>query len=69
MDTELEVRKGYFSWDIQEGVKCASFLRRIYEEVGDVLDNVYILKILCKIINVESTYVGLWILINSSFLL
>lgn len=29
-------RKGYFSWEVREGVKCASFLRRIYEEVSDV---------------------------------
>lgn len=24
---------GYFSWKVDEGVKCACFLRRIYEEV------------------------------------
>lgn len=33
VDADLVVRKGYFSWEIQEGVKCACFLRRIYEEV------------------------------------
>lgn len=25
--------KGDFAWKLHEGVKCASFLRRIYEEV------------------------------------
>ncbi|CAK9138332.1 unnamed protein product [Ilex paraguariensis] len=29
------VRKGYFSWEVQEGVKCACFLRRVYEEFHD----------------------------------
>lgn len=33
VDTDLVVRKGYFSWEIKEGVKCACLLRRIYEEV------------------------------------
>ncbi|KAJ0076531.1 hypothetical protein Patl1_36109 [Pistacia atlantica] len=31
-------RKGYFSWEVQEGVKCACFLRRIYEEVRQQKD-------------------------------
>ncbi|KAF8405366.1 hypothetical protein HHK36_010270 [Tetracentron sinense] len=30
--TDVVVRKGCFAWQVQEGVKCASFLRRIYEE-------------------------------------
>lgn len=33
VDTDPVTRKGYFSWDLEEGVKCACFLRRIYEEV------------------------------------
>ncbi|OVA04918.1 Nucleolar 27S pre-rRNA processing [Macleaya cordata] len=32
-DTELVDRKGYYAWEVQEGIKCASFLRRIYEEI------------------------------------
>ncbi|TYG83848.1 hypothetical protein ES288_D01G201000v1 [Gossypium darwinii] len=35
---DLLVRKGYFSWEIQEGVKCAGFLRRIYEEIRQQKD-------------------------------
>ncbi|MBA0581066.1 hypothetical protein Gorai_023257 [Gossypium raimondii] len=35
---DLVVRKGYFSWEIQEGVKCAGFLRRIYEEIRQQKD-------------------------------
>ncbi|XP_031260000.1 uncharacterized protein LOC116118175 [Pistacia vera] len=38
VDTDLVVRKGYFSWEVQEGVKCACFLRRIYEEVRQQKD-------------------------------
>lgn len=34
VDADLLVRKGYFTLGVQEGIKCASFLRRIYEEVG-----------------------------------
>lgn len=30
------VNKGCFSWEVEEGVKCACFLRRIYEEVCDI---------------------------------
>ncbi|KAA3465644.1 Urb2 domain-containing protein [Gossypium australe] len=38
VDADLVVRKGYFSWEIQEGVKCAGFLRRIYEEIRQQKD-------------------------------
>ncbi|EOX97766.1 Urb2/Npa2, putative isoform 2 [Theobroma cacao] len=38
VDADLVVRKGYFSWEIQEGVKCACFLRRIYEEIRQQKD-------------------------------
>ncbi|XVF67867.1 hypothetical protein PTKIN_Ptkin10aG0156400 [Pterospermum kingtungense] len=38
VDTDLVVQKGYFSWEIQEGVKCACFLRRIYEEIRQQKD-------------------------------
>ncbi|KAK9287343.1 hypothetical protein L1049_015758 [Liquidambar formosana] len=33
VNADLMVRKGSFSWKVQEGIKCASFLRRIYEEI------------------------------------
>ncbi|XP_015893451.3 uncharacterized protein LOC107427580 [Ziziphus jujuba] len=33
MDADSVVRTGYFSWKVEEGVKCAYCLRRIYEEV------------------------------------
>ncbi|RVW13192.1 hypothetical protein CK203_097768 [Vitis vinifera] len=35
VDADSVVRKGYFSWEVEEGVKCACFLRRIYEEEID----------------------------------
>ncbi|XP_043709479.1 uncharacterized protein LOC122658537 [Telopea speciosissima] len=38
VDTDLMARKGYFAWDVQQGVKCASFLRRIYEEIRQQKD-------------------------------
>ena len=41
VDTDSVVRKGYFSWELEEGVKCACFLRRIYEEVCNVCVNKY----------------------------
>lgn len=36
MDTNSVVINGYFSWEVEEGVKCAYSLRRIYEEVSAV---------------------------------
>lgn len=39
VDTDSIIRKGYFSWELEEGVKCGCFLRRIYEEVCDVCVN------------------------------
>lgn len=33
VDSDLVIKKGYLSWEVQEGVKCACSLRRIYEEV------------------------------------
>ncbi|KAI3896812.1 hypothetical protein MKW92_018397 [Papaver armeniacum] len=32
-DIELVDEKGYYTWEVQEGRKCASFLCRIYEEM------------------------------------
>ncbi|KAI3989464.1 hypothetical protein MKX01_022739 [Papaver californicum] len=32
-DIELVDEKGYYTWEVQEGRKCASFLGRIYEEI------------------------------------
>jgi hypothetical protein len=40
VDTNSVVRKEYFSWELEEGVKCACFLRRIYEEVCNVCVNI-----------------------------
>ncbi|GAB2218046.1 hypothetical protein Drorol1_Dr00001263 [Drosera rotundifolia] len=31
-------KEGYFSWDVQEGVNCASHLRRVYEEIRQQRD-------------------------------
>ncbi|XVF00942.1 hypothetical protein REPUB_Repub04eG0045700 [Reevesia pubescens] len=38
VDAYLVVQKGYFSWEMQEAVKCACFLRRIYEEIRQQKD-------------------------------
>eukprot|EP00261_Vitis_vinifera_P033220 XP_019074463.1 PREDICTED: uncharacterized protein LOC100248664 isoform X3 [Vitis vinifera] len=38
VDADSVVRKGYFSWEVEEGVKCACFLRRIYEEMRQQKD-------------------------------
>uniref|UniRef100_A0A5B7BNV3 Nucleolar 27S pre-rRNA processing Urb2/Npa2 C-terminal domain-containing protein n=1 Tax=Davidia involucrata TaxID=16924 RepID=A0A5B7BNV3_DAVIN len=38
VDIDPVIRKGYFAWEIQEGVKCACFLRRIYEEMRQQKD-------------------------------
>lgn len=37
VDPAAVVRKCYFTWEVPEAVKCASFLRRIYEEVCVIL--------------------------------
>lgn len=39
VDSKSKTRNGYFSWEVEEGVKCAYCLRRIYEEVGVVFNN------------------------------
>ncbi|PON83410.1 Nucleolar 27S pre-rRNA processing, Urb2/Npa2, C-terminal [Trema orientale] len=33
VDSKSVIRNGYFSWEVEEGVKCAYCLRRIYEEI------------------------------------
>lgn len=33
VDYDSAVREGFLAWEVNDGVKCASFLRRIYEEV------------------------------------
>ncbi|XP_020578100.1 uncharacterized protein LOC110023159 isoform X2 [Phalaenopsis equestris] len=33
VDSETGKKEGYFSWELGEAIKCASFLRRIYEEI------------------------------------
>ncbi|KAF8012548.1 hypothetical protein BT93_I0650 [Corymbia citriodora subsp. variegata] len=38
VNMDLMVRRGYLSWDVQEGVKCACSLRRIYEELRQQKD-------------------------------
>ncbi|OAY51263.1 hypothetical protein MANES_05G200700v8 [Manihot esculenta] len=35
---DLTVRKGHFSWGVEEGVKCACSFRRIYEEIRQKKD-------------------------------
>ncbi|THF97835.1 hypothetical protein TEA_010653 [Camellia sinensis var. sinensis] len=37
VDTSTVVGESYFAWKVQEAVKCASFLRRIYEELWNKL--------------------------------
>ncbi|GKV20994.1 hypothetical protein SLEP1_g31029 [Rubroshorea leprosula] len=37
-NAHLAVRRGCFSWELEEGVKCAGFLRRIYEEIRQQKD-------------------------------
>ncbi|XP_050231110.1 uncharacterized protein LOC126680105 [Mercurialis annua] len=39
IDNHSRVRKGYFSWGVQEGVKSACALRRIYEELRQQKDD------------------------------
>ncbi|CAM8925788.1 unnamed protein product [Rhodiola kirilowii] len=33
-----QLRAGYYSWQVQEGVRCATFLRRVYEELRQQKD-------------------------------
>lgn len=33
VDSDSAKRDGFFSWELPEAIKCASFLRRIYEEI------------------------------------
>ncbi|XP_020693926.1 uncharacterized protein LOC110107847 isoform X2 [Dendrobium catenatum] len=33
VDSDTAKREGYVSWELGEAIKCASFLRRIYEEI------------------------------------
>ncbi|XP_008795175.2 uncharacterized protein LOC103710995 [Phoenix dactylifera] len=33
VDAKLVSGKGYFTWELQEAIKCGSFLQRIYEEI------------------------------------
>ena len=34
-DSKMVNMAGYFAWNMEEALKCASFFRRIYEEVTD----------------------------------
>ncbi|KAK9148249.1 hypothetical protein Scep_007006 [Stephania cephalantha] len=34
VENESLCLKDYFAWNVEEGIKCASFLRRIYEEIS-----------------------------------
>ncbi|XP_072977931.1 uncharacterized protein [Typha angustifolia] len=38
VDSNLISKEGYFSWEGQEALKCASFFRRIYEEIRQQKD-------------------------------
>ena len=33
VNSDSEDQDDYFTWKVEEGVKCASYLRRVYEEV------------------------------------
>jgi hypothetical protein len=33
-DSKMVNMAGYFAWNMEEALKCASFFRRIYEEVS-----------------------------------
>ncbi|KAK9102993.1 hypothetical protein Sjap_020247 [Stephania japonica] len=52
VENESLYLKGYFAWDIQEGVKCASFLRRIYEE-GPMIFGIKLIGVLLGIIGMH----------------
>ncbi|KAK9941677.1 hypothetical protein M0R45_007374 [Rubus argutus] len=38
LDAVAEAREGFFSWEVEEGVKCACSFRRIYEELRQQKD-------------------------------
>ncbi|KNA07368.1 hypothetical protein SOVF_172460 isoform A [Spinacia oleracea] len=38
VSSDSEDRKPYFTWNVEEGVKCANYLRRVYEEIGQQKD-------------------------------
>ncbi|KAG1334627.1 hypothetical protein COCNU_03G007460 [Cocos nucifera] len=38
VDAKLVNGKSYFTWELQEAIKCASFLQRIYEEIRQQKD-------------------------------
>ncbi|CAI0376924.1 unnamed protein product [Linum tenue] len=38
VDSDSGSKRGYFSWNTEEGVKCACFFRRIYEELRQQRD-------------------------------
>ncbi|GAB2267950.1 hypothetical protein Dimus_002925 [Dionaea muscipula] len=38
VDIDSSYKEGYFTWEVQEGIKCASQLRRVYEEIRQQRD-------------------------------
>lgn len=38
VNADLVSQKGYFAWELEDAIKCASFLRRIYEEIRQQKD-------------------------------
>ncbi|KAI5388238.1 uncharacterized protein LOC127101398 [Lathyrus oleraceus] len=38
LENKSTVNEGWFCWEVEEGVKCACFLRRIYEEIKQQKD-------------------------------
>uniref|UniRef100_A0A803LGJ9 Nucleolar 27S pre-rRNA processing Urb2/Npa2 C-terminal domain-containing protein n=1 Tax=Chenopodium quinoa TaxID=63459 RepID=A0A803LGJ9_CHEQI len=55
---DSEDRKAYFTWVLEDGVKCASYLRRVYEEIGQQKDNLgqHCFMFLSEYIKVYSGY-------------
>jgi hypothetical protein len=47
-DSKMVNMAGYFAWNTEEAIKCASFFRRIYEEVSYVYLVIFTL-ILCHV--------------------
>ncbi|KAL9238368.1 hypothetical protein vseg_012798 [Gypsophila vaccaria] len=39
VSTDTTDKKGYFTWEVEEGVKCATYLRRVYEEIRQQKDD------------------------------
>lgn len=58
VNNESEDRKAYFTWAVEEGVICASYLRRVYEEVCVKHNSFYLPFILVIVLLHVSYYVA-----------